>query len=100
MRRNIPTPTAAVTELPFTHHIGDFKTVIHYSLKPQMGIQAATEILGIKVRELEVRRWGGKRSVLESLKQFIQLFCTRLTVFIPPPPSSARQSQHTHKKKK
>lgn len=56
MRRNIPTPTAAVTELPFTHHIGDFKTVIHYSLKPQMGIQAATEILGIKVRELEVRR--------------------------------------------
>lgn len=27
MRRNIPTPTTAVTELPFTHHVGDFKTV-------------------------------------------------------------------------
>lgn len=27
MRRKIPTPRAAVTELPFTHHIGDFKTV-------------------------------------------------------------------------
>lgn len=64
-----------------------------------MNIQAATEIHGIKARELEVRRWvGGTKSVLESLKQFIQLFCTRLTVFIPPPPSSARQSQHTQKK--
>lgn len=40
-----------------------------------------------------------EKSILETLKQFIQLFCTRLTVFIPPPPSSARQSQHTQKKK-
>lgn len=62
----------------------------------EMIIQAETQILENKVMKLEVRRW--KKSILETLKQFIQLFCTRLTVFIPPPPSSARQSQHTQKK--